>query len=67
MASLKTVPGSTITAQSGFAQEVIDGTPEHWRILLDDCPDDFEIDAEVVVNDLVSQAGDVFPGDLRVQ
>jgi len=46
-----------------------EGGPRHVEelaSLVDHSPDDLGINAEVVVNDLVSQASDLLPGNVRV-
>jgi hypothetical protein len=45
---------------------VIDGRPERGQVFLDDTPNDVEIHAEVVVNDLVARACDVLPRNVRL-
>jgi len=39
---------------------------ELWQIVLDDLPDDFKIQTKVVVNNSVSQSGNLRPGNLCV-
>ena len=51
--------GVNATGDRGF----LDRTLETWQLRLGDCPDGVEIDAEVVVNDLVPRACDPRPAD----
>ena len=39
---------------------------ELGQLLLDNSPDDLEVDTEVVVDHFVTHAGNLFPGDLRL-
>jgi hypothetical protein len=56
----------TAAIGSGLIQKLVDSRPERGQVLLDDGPDNIEVNAEVVVNDLVAQACDLFPGNLRM-
>lgn len=51
---------STIAWLHGSSTVVDGAAPERWQVLLDQCPDDLEIDAELVMNDLPSQSGGLF-------
>jgi hypothetical protein len=47
-------------------QKMIDDRPERGQVLFDHCLNDVEVNTEVVMNDLVAQACNLLPGDLRV-
>jgi len=51
-----------VTAPDG--QFVPDASAELWQVVLDDGPDDVEVDVEVAVDDPVAEAADPAPGDL---
>jgi hypothetical protein len=59
----KNLRAAIFATGSMLREKVVDGVPKSRQILLDHSPDNLEIDAEVVVNDLVSQAGNLFPGN----
>lgn len=46
------------------AQQTIDRAAQFRQFRFDDSPHDLKIDAEVVVNDLVAQSGDLLPRDV---
>src|SRR5215471_2820219 len=47
-------------------QETVDRGFQSWQILLDDTPDNLKIDAEVVVDHLIAQAGNLLPRNRRL-